>query len=558
MSGKIPRKQYHEVTTQHHTDIGIILNITTYCRFSGIKFILASILLCISVISHASENKIEDSDGDGLSDQYEESIGTEPYLSDTDGDGLDDGIEVGADHAHPLNSDADRYINALDYDDDNDGLPTILESRDDTDKDGLKSYLDTDSDNDNVPDGVEAGMFNRDANHDLIDDAFDAEQPNAIDKNGDGINDIVKLPDHNNDGIPDYLDAKFSVSVAKQGGTEKKAEKQAESKKKTDKKSSGDKNSTDKSKQGIATKNPGREIKPEKHKTRKLHIAKTDKLAKLVEKAPEVEKVKKEKLADKPAQKKQLKKEANTFVAQKVFNPTKKDTSDKMVINRYTDTDNDGLLDTQERILGTNPLKRDSDGDKVSDAIEIGMDINAPQDSDHDKIIDALDPDDDNDGILTKNEDVNKDSSPINDDTDNDGVPNYLDANDDGDSRLTIDEGYKKDTDKDGIPDYLDKHDGVKDNPAVIAKKPSEPEKPEVVVLFDGNLDSLTEASDNDNDNENDENTSVAEKTIDEAIDKGIDNDSDSNQGLDQSQKDKQAHAEKKSFISWLTSLLPD
>ncbi len=35
-----------------------------------------------------------DSDGDGLSDDYERSIGTNPLLYDTDGDGLGDGVEV--------------------------------------------------------------------------------------------------------------------------------------------------------------------------------------------------------------------------------------------------------------------------------------------------------------------------------------------------------------------------------------------------------------------------------------------------------------------------------
>ena len=92
-------------------------------------------------------------------------------------------------------------------------------------------------------------------------------------------------------------------------------------------------------------------------------------------------------------------------------------------------------------------------------------------DSDRDGIIDALDKDDDNDGILTKFEDIDKNGTAKNDDTDRDGVPNYQDANDDGDSLLTRTEGGTKDSDNDGILDYLDKDSTIakgKDAPAVV------------------------------------------------------------------------------------------
>ena len=370
----------------------------------------------------------EDSDGDGLSDQYELKIGTEAYLSDTDGDGINDAEEVGSNLKSPLDTDGDKRINALDYDDDNDGLPSILEGKLDTDNDGLNDYLDADSDNDGANDGIEAGMFGVDKNNDFIDDAFDAERVGAVDKNGDGINDNLKLPDHDNDGIPDYLDASFNDFMKKEA-----------------------------SDSGIEEK---RKVALKNNVISKLNPSEKNK--------------------------KKVQKEADLT---KKLEPKK--SRKKVVINRYTDTDNDGLLDSLEKILGTNPLKRDSDGDTVSDAIEIGLDINKPQDSDHDGIIDALDEDDDNDLILTKNEDVNKDSSPINDDTDNDGVPNYLDANDDGDNKLTREEGGVKDTDKDGILDYLDKNDGLKNSTDHIVKNDPIVTEPEIVVLFDGNEESL-------------------------------------------------------------------
>ena len=48
-----------------------------------------------------------DSDGDGLSDEYERRIGTDPYNPDTDGDGLNDGEEVLTYKTDPLNPDSD-------------------------------------------------------------------------------------------------------------------------------------------------------------------------------------------------------------------------------------------------------------------------------------------------------------------------------------------------------------------------------------------------------------------------------------------------------------------
>ena len=422
-------------------------------------------MLCVPFLLHAKA--LDDSDGDGLSDQYENKIGTEVYLADTDGDGIDDGEEVGSNHAKPLDSDGDKRINALDYDDDNDGLPTILENYSkkyvDIDGDGLSNHLDSDSDNDGVPDGVEAGVLNKDENLDGIDDAFDLDHYGGVDKNGDGISDNFKLPDTNKDGIADYLDAK-----AKEPKSNKKvmvASKKTKTKKSTKKLS--EKKAVDKVDKNVKTNDS------------KLQTKKTE-------------------VASAPAAVKR-----------------------KAVINRYTDTDNDGLLDSQEKILGTNPLKRDSDGDSVSDAIEIGMDINAPQDSDHDGIIDALDNDDDNDGVLTKLEDLNKDGSPVNDDTDDDGVPNYLDGNDDGDDMLTIVEGGIKDSDNDGILDYLDK-DNKKKNTATtantIAEKKTAVGEPEVVVLFDGDAQSIPDESENYDGNKA---IDVAKKTLDGMVENG-------------------------------------
>lgn len=74
--------------------------------------------------------------------------------------------------------------------------------------------------------------------------------------------------------------------------------------------------------------------------------------------------------------------------------------------------------------------------------------------------------DDDNDGILSINEDINQDGNPENDDSDGDGVPNYLDYDDDDDTLATLSEDadldgdvMNDDTDADGVPNYLDNDD---------------------------------------------------------------------------------------------------
>lgn len=336
-------------------------------------------LLATNPVSVKSQNN-NDFDNDGLTDLEEQKLGTERYLADTDGDGISDGIEVGNNPFRPLNHDNDQRIDALDSDDDNDGLPTVFEQQQDSDNDGIPDYLDTDSDNDGISDGEEAGMTLQDSDHDGIDNLVDVDNTGSEDKNGDGINDQFHFPDRNKNGKPDFLDKDIRYSKVK---------------------------------------------------------IPSDNILTQLEKNTNIPKTSNNKIS-----------------------PTK-------------DQDHDGIPDAIEIKIGTNPKQRDSDNDLVPDAIEIGLILEYPQDTDHDGIIDALDDDDDNDGILTRNEDPNRDGSPANDDIDNDGVPNYQDANDDGDMTITRDESSTLDTDKDGVLDYLDKDDGVDRSLARLKKEKS-------------------------------------------------------------------------------------
>ncbi len=76
-----------------------------------------------------------DSDGDGLTDDEERQLGTDPFNPDTDGDGLDDGDEVNIHKTNPLQADTD--LDGL-----SDGAEVLVYSTDplnpDTDGGGVK------------------------------------------------------------------------------------------------------------------------------------------------------------------------------------------------------------------------------------------------------------------------------------------------------------------------------------------------------------------------------------------------------------------------------------
>lgn len=150
------------------------------------------------------------------------------------------------------------------------------------------------------------------------------------------------------------------------------------------------------------------------------------------------------------------------------------------VQDRDEDNDKDGLMDSVEKVVGTDPFNPDTDGDGLGDLYEVD-DPTEPLDHDKDGLIDALDADDDNDTILTKYEapDPNGDHNHTDArDTDSDGIPDYLDTDDDNDTVLTKYEAPDRngdgkpspdarDSDGDGKPDYLDKDD---DNDGALTK----------------------------------------------------------------------------------------
>jgi Bacterial Ig-like domain/Bacterial TSP3 repeat len=111
-----------------------------------------------------------DSDGDGVPDNVEMMLGTNPNNPDSDGDGIPDNFELSGDGKgtgpfSAVNSDGTGPIDALDTDSDDDGIPDAVEADvnmsgvppGDFDADGAPNFRDLDSDNDGIPDAVEAG-----------------------------------------------------------------------------------------------------------------------------------------------------------------------------------------------------------------------------------------------------------------------------------------------------------------------------------------------------------------------------------------------------------------
>src|SRR3989339_201254 len=173
-----------------------------------------------------------DYDGDGLTNDRERELGTDPHNPDTDGDGLKDGEEVNDYHTNPKNPDTDGdgltdYDEPMKYktsnvkaDTDADGVNDgeeitrgidPLNPATDGDKlidgDEVNKYttnpLDADTDGDELSDGDEVLKYNTNpkANDSDNDGLKDGEEVNSFKTN-------PALPDTDNDGLFDGMEIK--------------------------------------------------------------------------------------------------------------------------------------------------------------------------------------------------------------------------------------------------------------------------------------------------------------------------------------------------------------
>jgi large repetitive protein len=145
-----------------------------------------------------------DTDGDGITNNLD---------LDSDNDGIPDAIEANGGTLPPNMNKEGRFIKsyAITNDTDNDGLVNDVDGTPladpDSDSDGVEDRLDKDSDNDGIPDIIEAGGTDSDG---------DGEPDDLTDSDGDGLADIVdysenpgdelEVGDKDGDALPNYLD----------------------------------------------------------------------------------------------------------------------------------------------------------------------------------------------------------------------------------------------------------------------------------------------------------------------------------------------------------------
>ncbi len=424
-----------------------------------------------------------DTDMDGIPDDDERRIGTDPTNPDSDNDGIPDGREVGPGPTFtPRDTDMDGTQDALDPDDDGDGIPTREERPGgldrDSDMDGTPDHLDPDDDGDGIPTRNERpGGTNRDTDMDGTPDHLDpdddgdgvptrSERPGNVDRD----TDMDGTPDHldtdddgdtvptrderpmgmdrdtDTDGRPDHLDPDDDGDTIPTA-TERRQDTTTDddfdrdmTPSWLDLDSDGD-GVPDRTEAGADGNNPvdtDRDGAPDYLDLDSDNDCAPDRAEPGAARTTP---------ATDP--------NANCSGATPVC-----DTTRGVCVPRMgaTDTDMDGIPDDVERRIGTDPTNPDTDGDGIPDGREVGPDLNNPRDTDMDGTIDPLDPDDDGDGVPTRTE------RPMNMDRDSDmdGTPDYLDPDDDGDGIPTRNErpgGMNRDTNSNGTPDYLDPDD---------------------------------------------------------------------------------------------------
>lgn len=191
------------VTTGAAQYIRLTSNSNNNNRDINIYHVSYSYQVCNGTLGTAITNP--DTDGDGVKDIYD---------LDNDNDGIPDLVEAGG-----VDTDGDGRIDSQ-SDTDQDGYMDVYDFQNggdligdwDTDGDGVKNRYDLDSDNDGIPDVVEA--FGTDANNDGLIDSYSDSDNDGYSNNvdGDANNDrtsentanslIITGSDSNSDGVP--------------------------------------------------------------------------------------------------------------------------------------------------------------------------------------------------------------------------------------------------------------------------------------------------------------------------------------------------------------------
>ncbi len=333
------------------------------------------------------DDQAVDTDGDGLSDDLEETLGTDPDDADSDDDGVPDGKEPNP----SSDTDGDGLNNALDPDSDNDGLFDGTEMgfdcagkgtnrklghcRADADKgETMTSPLNPDTDGGGVSDGAEDFDLDGEVDKGEGDPNQAKDDKSIIDTDGDGLSDGVELElgsdpndaDSDDDGVPDGLEPNPSDDTDGDGLINV-----------LDPDSDND-GLFDGTEMGFAC--DGKDTRASLGHCR----ADADKGATTTN--PLDADTDHGGVSDGSEDT-----NLNGRIDQGELDPND-DADDVDVV----DTDGDGLSDDLEDFLGSNPKDSDSDDDGLPD----GLEPNPSDDTDGDGLINVLDPDSDGDGLF--------------------------------------------------------------------------------------------------------------------------------------------------------------
>jgi len=422
-----------------------------------------------------------DTDGDGIVDEVEILIGSDPLDQDSDDDGVIDGDEPGSTGCvdYPAcfeDTDGDGLINVLDPDSDNDGLLDGTEmgldcSNGDTDlsagnciPDGdsgstTTDPLDSDTDNGGVSDGSEDsnlnGVVDAGETDPVAGQGADDSNANNTDTDGDGLSDNLEIfigtdpndQDSDDDGVIDSLEPNPSLDTDGDGLINA-----------LDPDSDND-GLYDGTEMGLDCSNADTDPGPPSHCT-------PDGDGGTTTTSPLNPDTDGGGVSDGSEDS-----NLNGVVDSGETDPTAGNGADDATV---TDSDGDGLSDDLETTLGSNPNDADTDDDGVLD----GDEANPADDTDGDGLINLLDPDSDNDG-LTDGTEVGSDCTHA--DT-NISVGN---CTADGDSGATTTSMVMGDTDGGGVSDGSEDSnlDGVVDSGE---GDPNEPADDSNIVDTDG------------------------------------------------------------------------
>ena len=180
-------------------------------------------------------------------------------------------------------------------------------------------------------------------------------------------------------------------------------------------------------------------------------------------------------------------------VNQTQTNPLLVDTDGDSVFDNEEDSDSDGLTNADEVTRGTNPIVADTDADGMNDSTDVfPIDPAETIDTDHDGTGDNADADDDDDGLSDIDEINIYGTNPKLSDTDGDGLNDSVESNT-GTYVSALNTGTNpnnSDTDADEVPDGLEVKEDT--NPNNSAEFMGFSKGIQAYYALDGNANDLT------------------------------------------------------------------